>query len=510
VRLLYQKLGYTNQVLEQMVQKRAAELREAKTLLHRNQTLMQNSMNGIVVMDMEGNIVEANDSFCDMLGYTQEEMARLNVSDWDVQWSAKELRERFKDHTVNRARFETVHRRKNGALINVEISSSSMEIDGQYFIFATSHDITERKKAEEERLLENEIERKKAKETHARLIAHIEASPDFVGFADATDAHVIYLNRAGRAMIGLKDNEDVTRLRIPDAHPAWGRKLIEEIAIPTAVRTGLWQGECAFLHRDGHEIPVSMALVAHKSPDGEVEVFSTISRDISDRKNAEAKLTDSYNKLRQIALHLDNVREEERVRIARELHDEMGATLTALKMSVHWLSSRLPAEMTQLTTEAEHMDKLVSDTIHTMRHVVSQLVPSQLHNLGFVAAANRHVQDFKKQTGIELSLTWPQEEQALDGNQSSALFRILQESLNNVAKHAQATRASILFVARPHSLILVVKDNGAGFDRNAHRNNSFGLLGISERALMVNGKARISSKPGKGTQVLVRIPLAEK
>jgi PAS domain S-box-containing protein len=478
VRLLYKKLGHTNQVLEQMVQKRAAELREAKTQLNRNQTLMQNSMDGIHVMDMQGNLVEANDAFCHMLGYTPEEMSRLNVSDWDVQWSTSELKERFKDHIVNRARFETIHRRKDGGLINVEISTSSMQVEEEYLIFASSHDITERKKAEAERLLKSETERKKAVETHAHLIAHLEASPDFVGFADATDAYVIYLNRAGRAMIGIGDNEDVTKLRIPDAHPAWAKHIIEEVALPTAVSTGLWQGECAFLHRDGHEIPVSMVLIAHKSPSGSVEVFSTISRDITERKNVEAKLSESYGKLRQHALHLDNVREEERVRIAREIHDEMGATLTALKMSVHWLSSKLPAEMKQLADETGSMDKLVTAMIHTMRHVVSQLMPTQLHDMGFATAVEHYVRDFQKRTGIECGLALPETQVSLEENLSSTLFRILQESLNNIAKHAQATSVGILLIIRDHSFIMVIKDNGIGFDRNMNKENTFGLFGI--------------------------------
>lgn len=102
----------------------------------------------------------------------------------------------------------------------------------------------------------------------------------------------------------------------------------------------------------------------------------------------------------------------------------------------------------------------------------------------------------------------PEEELTLNENQSSAMFRILQESLSNTAKHAQATTISILFINRDHSLVLVVKDNGVGFDRTMLKNNSFGLLGIMDRARMLNGKARISSKPGKGTQVIVSIPLA--
>jgi diguanylate cyclase (GGDEF)-like protein/PAS domain S-box-containing protein len=123
--------------------------KETEALLRRNQALMQNSMDGIHMMDMGGNIVEANDAFCDMLGYTQEEMARLNVADWNCQWSAEELRERFKQLIGKSAKFETVHRRKDGTLIDVEISTSGIKIEDQYFLFASSRDITERKRAEE-------------------------------------------------------------------------------------------------------------------------------------------------------------------------------------------------------------------------------------------------------------------------------------------------------------------------------------------------------------------------
>ncbi|MDD4928710.1 MAG: sensor histidine kinase [Gallionella sp.] len=217
-------------------------------------------------------------------------------------------------------------------------------------------------------------------------------------------------------------------------------------------------------------------------------------------------LAESYRELQQLACHLDKVRDEEREWIAREIHDEMGSTLTALKMQVYCLKSAQPTA--QFTAEAEYMDKLVGDAIHTMHHVVSHLRPSQLHDLGFRAAVERYVENFQKHLAIECELVLPDEGITPDENQSFVLFRILQESLNNVAKHAQATKVTISLAERPHALILVVKDNGIGFDRHAHRDkNSFGLTGIKERALAVNGRVRVGSIPGKGTQVVIRIPL---
>jgi signal transduction histidine kinase len=137
-------------------------------------------------------------------------------------------------------------------------------------------------------------------------------------------------------------------------------------------------------------------------------------------------------------------------------------------------------------------------------------MPTLLHDLGFMAAIERCVQEFQKHTGIECSLVLPEEGVTPDDNQSSALFRTLQESLNNIAKHSHASKVSILFLDRDHSLIMLVKDNGIGFDMNTHNYNSFGLLSIKERARIVHGKARISSKSGKGTQVVFSIPLAKK
>jgi diguanylate cyclase (GGDEF)-like protein/PAS domain S-box-containing protein len=122
------------------------------------------------------------------------------------------------------------------------------------------------------------------------LMAHLDASPDFVSLANAKNSQILYLNRAGRAMMGLKEGVDITQLKITDLHPEWANKMFEKIILPTAIREDIWQGESAILHRQGHEIPVSMVLTAHKSPAGEVEMLSASSHDITGRKQAEAEL----------------------------------------------------------------------------------------------------------------------------------------------------------------------------------------------------------------------------
>jgi PAS domain S-box-containing protein len=151
-------------------------------------------------------------------------------------------------------------------------------------------------------------ERFKAEETQKRLVTLIEATPDFVGFADAKGKHIIYVNKAGRKMCGIGNDEDVTKLNISDLHPEWANKMLAEEILPAAVRDGVWIGECAFLNiRDRHEIPVLMALSSQKASDGEVEVVSTISHDITYRKKAEEALNDSHKRLINVLDSLDSL-----------------------------------------------------------------------------------------------------------------------------------------------------------------------------------------------------------
>lgn len=230
--------------------------------------------------------------------------------------------------------------------------------------------------------------------------------------------------------------------------------------------------------------------------------------DVTEQKLAAMNLAASYAQLQQFSLHLENAKAEERARIALNLHDEMGATLAALKMRVAWLASRLPPESPLLLEETTHIAELVSGGIQTLRHIVTELKPTLPDDNGVAASVKNYLKKYQQDTKVECMLFLEEEELVLDGNQSATLFRILQESLNNVAKHAHADKVNVLITQGPKSLIMTIEDNGIGFNPDTCGEQSFGLLGIRERALMVGGYAQISSKMGEGTQVSVRIPVS--
>jgi PAS domain S-box-containing protein len=210
--------------------------------------------------------------------------------------------------------------------------------------------------------------------------------------------------------------------------------------------------------------------------------------------------------LRNLASYLQTAREEERTYIAREIHDEFGQVLTALKMDLSWLSKRLPAEAS-LPQKVEAMSDLVDSAIQTVRHIATELRPGLLDDLGLVAALEWQAQEFTDRTGLECELHLGEEELILSRDLSTDLFRIFQETLTNVARHAKATKVQVELDNTPDELVLMVCDNGQGITENQISNpKSLGLMGMRERVRFRGGKITFQGIPGRGTTVTVRFP----
>ena len=230
--------------------------------------------------------------------------------------------------------------------------------------------------------------------------------------------------------------------------------------------------------------------------------------EIADRMHAEEELRKSRDQLRALAARLQSVREEERTYIAREIHDELGQACTAIKMDLALIGRKLTKRQAKLQARVGSSIQLVDSTIATLRKIASEMRPRTLDDLGLPAALEAQAQEFESRTGIHCSVTLPPEPLTLDQDRSTAIFRIFQESLTNVARHAHATRVEARIEREEDRIVLVVSDNGSGFDPEvAKAGKSLGLIGMQERALLLNGEFKAEGVPGSGTTMRLTLPL---
>lgn len=222
-------------------------------------------------------------------------------------------------------------------------------------------------------------------------------------------------------------------------------------------------------------------------------------------REAERALLESREELRQLSAHMEAIREEERKRIALEIHDELGQLLTALKMDVSLLKMRL-TDTPDLLGKVADMRELVESTILMVRNVANHLRPAAL-NFGLLSALEWLADDFTKRMGISCQLLAIGCEPAVRDSHATAMFRVVQESLTNVARHAGASRVNVTVVCTEETLQIHVCDDGCGFDpAAAGKRDSYGLLGIRERARLIGASLQIDSAPGCGTVISIGIP----
>jgi PAS domain S-box-containing protein len=231
--------------------------------------------------------------------------------------------------------------------------------------------------------------------------------------------------------------------------------------------------------------------------------------DVTERKRAEADLRRSFDQLRALTARVQDAREEERKWVAREIHDELGQALTSIKIDLSSLVNEFPAEP-QKAKKIESISNAVDQTIKSVRRISTELRPGVLDDLGLIAAVEWAVEEFEARTGTECRLHLPKNDGAIDPDRAIAVFRILQETLTNVARHADATLVDVRLLQESGAIILKVHDNGRGAtDEQLSASGSLGIRGMRERALLLGGELTIRGVPGQGTTVRVCIPQAE-
>jgi PAS domain S-box-containing protein len=252
---------------------------------------------------------------------------------------------------------------------------------------------------------------------------------------------------------------------------------------------------CAALEHRGAELSRTVAV---------------LNEHIIERRNGEAQLRASQAQLRALSTRLLCAQEQERRRIAREIHDDLGQALTALRLDVAWLGRRVEAAAPATREKLARMGQLVDATVESVQAIARDLRPPILDDVGIAAAIEWQAKEFERHTGISCRVRLSRDDIELDADRSIALFRLVQEALTNVARHAYATRVTIALTEMGDTLLIVVRDNGRGMARNVElRTGALGLLGMRERIHLCGGRLRIRSRPGKGTVVRAQIPLLE-
>jgi PAS domain S-box-containing protein len=345
------------------------------------------------------------------------------------------------------------------------------------------------------------------READDRFERTVESVMDAIVAIDAQQNIVIF-NRAAEHMFGMPAAEALGRplakllpLRFRDMHVQHLQRFMSSQVRSRTMTEGI---DIIGLRCDGTEFPIESTLA--QTVIGGHPQLTAVLRDVTERRRAEHRLHELNQQLRQLSASLLDVRELERRRISRELHDELGQQLTGLKLDLSWLAGRIREGRAVTIEKVDAMRRLLDATIVAVRRISSDLRPSMLDDLGFGDAVSWQANEFSQRSGIKVVLALDAVDLIHDDAIATALYRIVQESLTNVARHAQATRVDVSLRADDTAITLAIRDDGQGMDTGARR-AGLGLVGIRERAMALGGSLEIRSDVDQGTSVEIKIPL---
>lgn len=482
---------YFSAVVRDTTERKRAEA-ERKSSERKFRDLFDHSPDAIFVEDLDGYVLDANESAGRLHGMTRDELVGKHVLELVPPAHRPEVAQAFQNlaaGTVTYAEGWSWH--KEGRPVPVEIRSRPVVLQDRPAVLLHVRDLSQRKKAEEQ-----------LHRTMAENQALLDVLPD--------------------SMVRLAKDGTYLDVRLPKNFEAFqpvdqllGHSAFDLLPPDVAgqakacVDRVLETGE---LHSFEYAVEVNgerRYREARVVLCGEDEVLS-IMRDITKRKAAEKALHTSRQQLRELALHLQTARENERTRLSREVHDVLGQALTALRMDVSWCQNRLtPDQWTTLDERLESMKQQIAETIQVVRRIARDLRPGILDDLGLVAALEWQAHEYQARTGITCRVnSQTLEDIDIEPERATTVFRIFQELLTNVSRHADASEVEITLLLNDAELCLIVKDNGKGIrPEDLAQKKSLGLLGMRERAMVWGGTVAFEGTPGQGTCATVRLPL---
>jgi PAS domain S-box-containing protein len=468
--------------------------------------LAESAMDPIITVDAEQRIVAFNPAAETVFGWAHGEIVGRPL---DVLIPER-FRARHHEHVDAFAHTGTTSRRmgthavlaglrRNGEEFPLEASISQYTGEGGKRLTVIVRDVTERVRTQS--LLAS---------SEARMRGILDSAMDAIITVDRHQ-NVVMFNKAAEEMFGTTRAEAIgapLTTFIPERFRAGHAAHVERFAHGGATSRRMAEARIVTgLRRNGEEFPIDAA-ISHLR-DGDNVFYTVILRDVSAREQALADLRRSKQELSEMVAAAETTREQEKSRVARELHDELGQALTMMRMDVAWCKANLAGAAPGAQAKLDRMENLLKTTVAATRRIASDLRPLMLDDLGLVPALEWLAHNMSQRAGIPCDFAIDDPAIALPPAHSTAVFRIVQEALTNIAKHAHATQARIAVRRDGSALAIAIEDDGVGFVPDDPRKpESFGLIGLRERISLLRGTASIRSSPGAGTSIVVTIPLA--
>jgi PAS domain S-box-containing protein len=479
--------------------KRAGEQLRASE--ERWRAVFENSAVGLALTDPQGKYVGSNRAYQEMVGYTDEELRRMSYLDITFEEDRKISRDLSSELWEGKRRqfqLEKRYRRKDGARIWVRATTSAApDAQGKSrFGMAIVEDITERKRAEEA------LRRSEAYLAAGQGLSHTGS------WALNVFSGELFWSQETFSIFGFdpaSTTPSINETFLPRIHPE-DRPKVEAGLNASEIQKGSYGVDYRIVLPDGSIRYIHDVVYPAMNEAGTVVERYGVIMDVTERRRTEVELQESRDQLRALAARLQMAREEERKRVAREIHDELGQALTAIKIELSSLLFEWPAEQ-KPSRRAESIARLVDTTIQSVRRISTELRPGILDALGLAAAVEWAAEEFQTRTGTRCRVDLPNETIEVDQDLATTVFRILQEALTNIARHADATQVDIRLESEGGRLSLEVRDNGKGISgEQVSGVSSLGILGMRERVLLLGGTLDISSTMRIGTTVRVLIP----
>jgi PAS domain S-box-containing protein len=462
--------------------------------------VVENIHEALLIEDNAGNLISANKGFRNIFGYTDDDELKLTFNDYTASNSLDEVRERH-DMRMKGVKvaeeFEYLGKCKDGSEIWIDCRVTPLFSDGRIIgTQSLARDITDRKKAEAE-----------IKVSEERFRTIYEENP-LMNFTLDENGKILSLNNRGATDLGYQSDElighSVLDVFYQEDHQAVLNQIKE--CILNLRKSFSW--EMRKVTKGGNTIWVAETGTALVDVNGNYLVM-IVCENITNRKKAEQEIIQKNEQLRNLASHLENIREEERTHMAREIHDELGQQLTGIHMNLAIISQDIESLKTVPSKRIVEVIHMVDNTFGTVRKISSSLRPSELDDLGLLAAMESYCHEFERTYGIACNCNCNSSiaDQPFEKSFATGIFRIYQETLTNIARHSKATCIECNLKQEGNQLILSVRDNGSGFKIENVQNKSLGITGMKERAIMIGGKLTIESEEGTGTHIILTVPI---